>query len=197
MSDEIPIASVRFGRTVVVVEHGPLLHQRVDAIVIAANARGMIGGGGSETIRTLGGEEIERETMTRAPLRIGDAVVTGSGLLLRAGVRAIIHAVGSPALGEPARLRDARRALLASLEEADERRLRTIALSPLSAVGENGARLDDEQLGLAFVEDVVGYLRRGTTHLDRVTVVAQFAAHVDPLLAAFAEARRSSWVSPA
>ena len=195
MSDDTDTKSVRFGRTVVTITTGHLLQQTVDAVMVAANARGMIGGG-SDSVRTVGGDEIEQETMRRAPLRLGDAVVSGPGLLRDRGVRAVIHAVTSAALGEPARLRDARRAFVAALEQADESHLRSLALSPLPASAEGGMRVKDEQLRMFLVEDLIGYLRRGTTHLERVVVVAPFPDHVEAFLAAFREARRSSWIAP-
>lgn len=195
MSDDTDTRSVRFGRTVVIVATGHLLQQTVDAVVVAGNARGMIGGG-SDSVRTAGGDEIEQETMRRAPLRLGDAVVSGPGLLRDRGVRAVIYAVTSAALGEPARLRDARRALVAALEQADESHCRSVALSPLPASAEDRTRVPDEQLQMVLVEDLVGYLRRGTTHLERVVVVPHFPNHVESFWAAFREARRCSWTAP-
>jgi len=195
MPDEASDQSVRFGRTVVMVSSGSLLQQAVEAMIVGANARGMISGG-SDSVRTWGGDDIEQETMRRAPLRLGDAIVTGPGLLQEHGVRAIIHAVSAPALGEMARSRDARRALVAALEQADEERVRSVALSPLPASFDDGTRLTDEQIRIALIDDLVGYLRRGTTHLERVAVVPRFPDHMDLYLAGFREARRSSWTAP-
>ena len=108
----------RFGRTIVSVAVGDLLGQEAEVIVVAANRRGVLGPlatPGLSGLRSLGGSEIEREAMSLAPLDLGTAVVTGASGLEERGIRAVVHAVVHPALGERARIEDVRRAVPAAL----------------------------------------------------------------------------------
>ena len=107
----------RFGRTIVSVAVGDLLGQEAEVIVVAANRRGVLGPlatPGLSGLRSLGGSEIEREAMSLAPLDLGTAIVTGASGLEERGIRAVVHAVVHPALGERARIEDVRRAVPAS-----------------------------------------------------------------------------------
>ena len=97
----------RFGRTIVSVAVGDLLGQEAEVIVVAANRRGVLGPlatPGLSGLRSLGGSEIEREAMSLAPLDLGTAVVTGASGLEERSVRAVVHAVVHPVLGERARI---------------------------------------------------------------------------------------------
>ncbi len=178
---------VRFGRTVVVTVAGDLLDQRVEAVVLAANRRGVLG---PTTLRALGGPEIEREAMAAAPLELGAVVVTGAAGLEPRGIRAVVHAVVHPALGQPARIDDVRRATAAALAAADRHKLRSIAFPLLG--GDDG--VDPAPLVAAIVDEAVGGLRRGVARLDRIVLVARFADHAALFAAAVDRARERSWV---
>ena len=128
----------RFGRTIVSVAVGDLLGQEAEVIVVAANRRGVLGPlatPGLSVLRSLGGSEIEREAMSLAPLDLGTAVVTGASGLEERGIRAVVHAVVHPALGERARIEDVRRAVPAALTAVSKSPLRTIAM-PLLGVAD-------------------------------------------------------------
>ncbi|MEB3860490.1 MAG: macro domain-containing protein, partial [Desulfurococcales archaeon] len=83
------------GRTLAVVE-GDITRLNVDAIVNPANSLMLMGGGVAGAIKRAGGEEIEKEAMARAPVPVGEAIVTGSG---RLPAKAVIHA---PTMERPA-----------------------------------------------------------------------------------------------
>ena len=69
----------RFGRTIVAAAVGDVLGQDAEAIVVAANRRGVLGPlatPGISGLRSLGGSEIERQAMALAPLDLGAAILT-------------------------------------------------------------------------------------------------------------------------
>jgi O-acetyl-ADP-ribose deacetylase (regulator of RNase III) len=188
----------RFGRTVVAVTLGDLLGQDAEAIVLAANRRGVLGPlatPGLIGLRSLGGSEIEREAMAQAPLDPGTAIVTGASGLEQLGIKAVIHAVIHPALGERARIEDVRRAVPAILQLASERRQRTVAM-PLLGVESLAAEADVEAMVTALVEELVRSLRRSMPRVDRVLIVCRFAEQASAVEQALALARERVWVRP-
>jgi O-acetyl-ADP-ribose deacetylase (regulator of RNase III) len=185
----------RFGRTVVAAVTGDLLAQEAEAIVVAANRRGVMGPlatPGLSGLRSLGGSEIEREAMRLAPLDLGTAVVTGAPGLEERGIRAVVHAVVHPALGERARIEDVRRAVPAALLAASTARLRTVAM-PLLGVESLAARADVEAMAGAVVDELVGSLRRSLPRVDRVTIVCRFTEQAEIVESALARARERVW----
>ena len=112
--------------------HGDLTEERVDAIVNAANAQLVHGGGVAVAIARRGGEAIQAES---------DAWVRANGLasherpaLTGAGhlpCRYVIHAVG-PVWGEGDEDAKLRQAVIGALRLADTQQLRSIALPAIS-----------------------------------------------------------------
>ena len=185
----------RFGRTVVLVAVGDLLGQEAEVIVVAANRRGVLGPlatPGLSGLRSLGGSEIEREAMSLAPFELGMAVMTGASGLEERGIRAVVHAVIHPALGERARIEDVRRAVPAALTTASKSRLRTVAM-PLLGVESLAAKADVDAIVAAVVDELVGSLRRAISRVDRLTIVCRFAEHADAVEASLAKARERVW----
>src|SRR5712692_11111670 len=78
------------------VVHGSILDMDVQAIVNAANSRGIMGGGVAGVIKRAAGAEVDAEARRQAPIPVGSAVVTSGG---RTQYQAIIHA---PTMPEPA-----------------------------------------------------------------------------------------------
>lgn len=185
----------RFGRTIVSVAVGDLLGQETEVIVVAANRRGVLGPlatPGLSGLRSLGGSEIERAAMSLAPLDLGTAIVTPASGLEERGIRAVVHAVVHPALGERARIEDVRRAVPAALTAVAKSRLRTVAM-PLLGVESLAAKADVEVMATAVVDELVGSLRRSIPRLDRLTIVCRFAEHADAVEVALAKARERVW----
>ena len=187
------VESVRFGRTVIRTTTGDLLDQQAEAIVVAANRRGIMGAVPTAGLRSFGGSEIEREVMARAPLELGSAVVTGAVGLESRGIRAVVHAVVHRALGEPARVEDVRRAVAAALFAADAHRLRSLAL-PLLGIEASVMRGDPRAFVNAVVDELVASLRRAPLRIDRVTIVSRFDDHCDLAAATVMRARERSWL---
>jgi O-acetyl-ADP-ribose deacetylase (regulator of RNase III) len=130
--------------------------------------------------------------MSLAPLDLGTAIVTGASGLEERGIRAVVHAVVHPALGERARIEDVRRAVPAALMAATTSRLRTVAM-PLLGVESLAAKADVEAMVAAIVDELVGSLRRSIPRLDRLTIVCRFAEHADAVEVALAKAHDRVW----
>jgi O-acetyl-ADP-ribose deacetylase (regulator of RNase III) len=185
----------RFGRTRVLAVTGDLLAQDVDAIVVAANRRGMLGPlatPGPPGLRSLGGSAIERAAMALAPLELGRVALTGAPGLEQRGVRVVLHAVVHPALGERARVEDVRRAVAAIVQVAAQRRLRSLAI-PLLGVESLASPAETDGMVTALVDELVGSLRRSAKPLDRVTIVCRFAEEAASVEVALARALERDW----
>jgi O-acetyl-ADP-ribose deacetylase (regulator of RNase III) len=118
----------RIGRTILELVKGDITEQDTDAIVNAANGQLIMGGGVAGAIRRKGGPDIQAECSLKAPIGVGQAVITTGG---RLKARHVIHAVG-PRMGEgkeDAKLADA---TLNSLRLADENNLASIAFCAIS-----------------------------------------------------------------
>ena len=107
---------------------GDLTELAVDAIVNAANASLVLGGGVAGAIRTKGGPSIQEECNRIGGTTVGQAVVTGAGNLK---ARYVIHAVG-PRYGEGNEDEKLRGATVNSMKRATEKGMRSIALPAIS-----------------------------------------------------------------
>lgn len=107
---------------------GDLTELDVDAIVNAANAQLILGGGVAGAIRTKGGPTIQEECNLVGGTVVGQAVLTGAGNLK---ARHVIHAVG-PRYGEGNEDEKLKNATLNSLRRAAEKGLRSIAFPAVS-----------------------------------------------------------------
>ena len=102
---------------------GDLTEADVDAIVNAANNDLMLGGGVAGAIRVKGGPAIQQECDRIGTIPLGEAAITGAGLLR---AHHVIHAA-SMRLGESTSEANLRAATRNSLKRADEHSLKTIA----------------------------------------------------------------------
>ena len=80
----------------IVVKRGDITQLSCDAIVNPANSFGYMGGGVAGAIKRIGGNEIEREAVSKAPIRVGSAIATTAGTL---PCKYVIHA---PTMKQPA-----------------------------------------------------------------------------------------------
>jgi O-acetyl-ADP-ribose deacetylase (regulator of RNase III) len=182
-----------FGRVAVRATTGEMIDQPVEAIVYAANGRGMMEAGSPGSIRLVGGAEVEREAMTLAPHRIGTVFLTSSGRLKMRGIDYVMHLVLSGMLGEPPRREYFGRTLTLALELAEQHRIRSIAIPLLGATTDSN---EDERREAAetVVDVIVSHLRRTSSRLDSIVVVSRFADDQPVISAAMERARRRSWV---
>jgi O-acetyl-ADP-ribose deacetylase len=142
---------------------GDLTEADVDAIVNAANNDLMLGGGVAGAIRIKGGPAIQAECDTIGPIALGEAAITGAGLLR---ARHVIHAA-SMRLGESTSEANLRAATRNSLKRADENSLETIAFP---AIGAGIAGFPIERCAQVMLDEVRSHLS-GPTTLERVEFV--------------------------
>ncbi len=130
-----------------IVVEGDITMARVDAIVNAANSLLIMGGGVAGAIKRRGGEIIEKEAVKKAPVPVGEAVVTTAG---RLAARYVIHAptMERPAMRIP--LENAVKATKAALGKAEELCIGSIAF-PAMGAGVGGLNVRDVAREMALV----------------------------------------------
>ena len=120
----------------------------VDAIVNPANSKGIMGGGVAAAIRKHGGDEIQAEAMSRAPIAVGAAIITSPGSL---PCRFVIHApvMEDPGMKIPAE--NVRRAARAALIAADVKQFKVIAFA---GMGTDLGDVPMDEAARAIVEEI-------------------------------------------
>jgi O-acetyl-ADP-ribose deacetylase (regulator of RNase III) len=139
---------------------GDITEMTTDAIVNAANAQLILGGGVAGAIRRKGGPQIEEECNQIGGTFVGGAVITTGGNLK---AKYVIHAVG-PMMGEGDEDNKLRQATLNSLKLADQRQLTSIAF-PAISTGIFGYPLD--RCARIMLSETIDYLQ-GQTGLRKV-----------------------------
>ena len=123
----------------IVVKRGDLTQISCGAIVNPANSFGYMGGGVAGAIKRIGGIEIEKEAVSKAPIPVGTAVETTAGNL---PCKYVIHA---PTMEQPAMrigIENVKLATKAALELGVELNLKTIAI-PGMGTGVGGVPVED------------------------------------------------------
>jgi O-acetyl-ADP-ribose deacetylase (regulator of RNase III) len=109
----------------IVVIKGDITQVSCDAVVNPANSFGYMGGGVAGAIKRVGGVEIEKEAVSKAPIKVGKAIATTSGGL---PCKYVIHA---PTMKQPAMrigVENVRLATKAALELGVKLNLKKIAI---------------------------------------------------------------------
>ncbi|NPA32980.1 MAG: ADP-ribose-binding protein [Aquificae bacterium] len=127
---------------------GSILEVDADVIVNPANSKGVMGGGVAGVIRRFGGEEIEREAMSKAPIPVGEAVLTRAG---RLNFKGVIHAPTMEEPAMPSSEEKVRKAVRAALTLADREGFKVIAF-PGMGTGVGGVPKD--VAARAMVEEI-------------------------------------------
>ena len=163
-------------RSKILLRQGDLTEADTDAIVNAANNDLVLGGGVAGAIRNKGGPQIQAECDRIGPIPVGEAAVTGAGMLR---ARFVIHAASMELGGRTSEsaLRDATRN---ALRRAAEHKLRSIAFP---AIGTGIAGFPIARCAEVMLEEIRGHLKRPTS-LERVELVL----YDQPALAAFERA---------
>lgn len=113
----------KFGNTCVTLVRGDIAAQDTDAVVNAANNHLWMGAGVAGAIKRSGGDEIEKEAVSKGPVKVGETVTTGGG---RLAAQYVIHAA---AMGDaPTDVTGATRAAFA---EAGRLSIKSISLPAL------------------------------------------------------------------
>ncbi len=154
-------AVIKEGKRVKLIQ-GDITELSVDAIVNAANAQLILGGGVAGAIARKGGPSIQEECNRIGGTYVGGAVVTGAGNLK---AKYVIHAVG-PRYGEGNEDEKLKNATLNSLLRATEKECKTIAF-PAISTGIFGFPKD--RCARIMLTTVMEFLKsRGDTTLEEV-----------------------------
>ena len=114
--DFSPLHEAIIRRQRIIVGVGDITMLRIDCIVCPSNSQGIMKGGVANTIRLEGGEEIEQEAISLAPVAIGRAVSTTSGSL---PCKHVLHAPTMKNPVEQSSKKTVLRATKAALKRAD------------------------------------------------------------------------------
>lgn len=139
---------------------GDITEMQTDAIVNAANARLVLGGGVAGAIKRKGGPKIQAECDKIGGTFVGGAVITSGGNLK---VKYVIHAVG-PRMGEGNEDEKLKNATLNSLKLADDNNLKSISF-PAISTGIFGFPI--QRCAKIMLQTSIGYLK-GQTSLEKV-----------------------------
>jgi O-acetyl-ADP-ribose deacetylase (regulator of RNase III) len=145
------------------VHQGDITQITVDAVVNAANNRLWMGGGVAGALKRAGGPEVEAEALSKGPIPVGEAAVTGAG---RLPCRYVIHAavMGQDLRTDAEKIRHATRN---SLLRADELGVKTIAF-PALGTGVGGFPLGE--CACIMINEVIRHTAGGSG-LERVVFV--------------------------
>jgi len=134
-----------------VVECGDLTSFLVDAIVNPSNSHGFMGGGVAYAIKKRGGQVIEDEAVSKAPIPVGDAVETTGGFL---DATYVIHASTMREPAERISLDNVVLATKAALLKASELGVSSLAF-PGMGCGVGGVSYSDA--ACAMVSAIIGF----------------------------------------
>ena len=151
---------VEIGNSILELVEGDIAEMQTDAIVNAANAQLVLGGGVAGAIRRKGGPQIQQECDKIGGTFVGGAVITTAGNLK---AKHVIHAVG-PRMGEGNEDEKLRNATMNSLRLADEKNLRSISFPAISA-GIFGFPI--QRCAEIMLRTTIDYLK-GQTGLEKV-----------------------------
>lgn len=121
---------------------GDITRADTDAIVNAANTDLWMGAGVAGAIKRAGGQEIEREAVSKGPISLGEAVATTAGTLPH---KRVIHAAAMGYRGGsmvPPSAETIENATTAALQVADAEGLGSIAF-PALGTGVGGFSIDE------------------------------------------------------
>jgi O-acetyl-ADP-ribose deacetylase (regulator of RNase III) len=143
---------------------GDLTELDVDVIVNAANTSLRMGGGVAGAIKRKGGIIIEKEAISKAPIRVGSAIVTNAGKLK---AKYVIHAAVM-ALDFKTDLEKIRQATKSALELAEKLKINSIAFP---ALGTGVGRFPVEESAKIMIATIRKHLANTNTNLKSVMLV--------------------------
>jgi len=157
---EVGTMKVNVGNCVLELHEGDITELATEAIVNAANARLILGGGVAGAIRRKGGPSIQKECNKIGGTFVGGAVKTSGGNLK---AKYVIHAVG-PRMGEGDEDKKLKNATLNSLKLADKEGVKSISF-PAISTGVFG--FDIQRCAEIMLKTTMDYLR-GQRGLEKV-----------------------------
>ena len=151
---------VNVGNSTLELVEGDITEMQTEAIVNAANAQLVLGGGVAGAIRRKGGPQIQEECNKIGATFVGGAVKTTGGNLK---AKYVIHAVG-PRMGEANADEKLKNATLNSLKLADEETIKSISL-PAISTGVFGFPI--QRCAEIMLQTTIEYLK-GQTGVEKV-----------------------------
>jgi len=145
----------------IIIEKGDLTKISCDAIVNPANSFGYMGGGVAGAIKRVGGVEIEKEAISKAPIELGKAIVTKSGTL---PCKFVIHA---PTMKRPAMridVENVRLATKASFETGVKLNIKSIAI-PGMGTGVGGVSSEKA------AETIIGIVKKFENRFEKIFLI--------------------------
>jgi O-acetyl-ADP-ribose deacetylase (regulator of RNase III) len=146
---------VKISKSVLELLEGDITEMQTEAIVNAANARLILGGGVAGAIRRKGGPKIQEECNKIGGTFVGGAIKTTGGNLK---ANYVIHAVG-PQIGEGNEDEKLKNATVNSLKLADENNIKSISF-PAISTGIFGFPI--ERCAKIMLGTTIDYLKRQT-----------------------------------
>jgi len=143
---------------------GDITNIKVDAIVNPANSHGLMGGGVALSIKDKGGSEIEKEAISKAPIKVGEAIVTTAGKLK---AKYVIHAPTMEEPAQPSNITSIKMATLSALKKASELKISSIAF-PGMGTGVGG--VPKTKAAQAMMETIKDFLSQST--LKEIILIA-------------------------
>ena len=131
----------------IVVRIGDITKVKCDAIVNPANSFGYMGGGVAGAIKRVGGTNIEKEAIAKAPIEIGSAIETTAGVL---PCKVVIHA---PTMKRPAMridVENVKKATYVALKLGEKLKIKSITI-PGMGTGVGGVSADDAAQAMVAV----------------------------------------------
>jgi O-acetyl-ADP-ribose deacetylase (regulator of RNase III) len=160
------------------VARSDLTDMPVDAVVCPGNSHGSMEGLVPASLKARGGQTIEDEARSSAPIAVGAAVVTGGGELF---AKHVIHAPTMEEPGQKIGVENVRRATRAALIAAARHQFETIAMPGMGT----GAGVPIEETARAMVDEL-----RAHKHPKPATIY--LVATSDGLLMAFEMALKNA-----
>jgi O-acetyl-ADP-ribose deacetylase (regulator of RNase III) len=174
------VAEHTYKTTKITIVTGDITKLEVDAIVNPANSQLTMGGGVAGAILKAGGNQIQKQALTKAPTPIGTAVATTAGKLK---AKHIIHAPTMTQPAMPAKLENIKAATKAALKCAEQRHVNSLAFPGL---GTGVGGLNPQDAADTMIQEITNHIQQGTT-IKRIILVG----YNSDLAAAFEKATRT------
>ncbi len=142
---------------------GDITEFSTDVIVNPANTQLIMGGGVAGAILRKGGSKIQEEAIEKAPILVGQAVITNGGKLK---ANYVIHAAG-PKMGEGNEDIKLKNAVLNSLKLMEEYHLKSITF-PAISTGIFGFPI--QRCAKIMISTIKKYLKKKTTNIEKVII---------------------------
>ncbi len=155
--------NVSIGNKEIEVIRGDITEADTEAIVNAANNHLWMGAGVAGAIKRKGGIEIEQEAVSKGPIKVGEAVITGGGKLK---AKYVIHAAG---MGQDLQTdaQKVKEATRNSLKLAESHKISSIAFP---AIGTGVGGFPTEACAGIMVSEAASFLQK-SQYVRKVTFV--------------------------